>query len=172
MNARPRRSRKEKKCRCCSTAQLRAWPDLCAFSTLVSARDAQPAQAPSDRSPASQTGVDLAARYPTTLRRRHRSGRGAGLDFAQDDIYGLTEFKFGIGDQLQIATGAADVGIGHCADGAVWAVIVPRDAATLSSPQGQQEPITHVWLRFHPREIATCFRPRRCMRPAGRSWRA
>jgi hypothetical protein len=136
-----------------------AW--TCALSTLALACDAQPAQAPSGPpAPASQAGVDLAARYPTTLEAGDTDpGRARAWTFAQDDIYGLTEFKFGIGDQLQIATGAADVGIGHCADGAVWAVIVPRDAATLSSPQGQQEPITHVWLRFHPREIATLFPP-------------
>jgi hypothetical protein len=60
--------------------------------------------------------------------------------------------------ELHVEIGIADVGIGHCADGAVWAVVMPheRGEVTSSAVKGP-EALAHVWLRFHPGEIARLF---------------
>jgi len=60
--------------------------------------------------------------------------------------------------ELRIDIGPADLGIGHCADGAVWAVVLPREGGKLTSPAAtREETIAHVWLRFHPKEIRRLF---------------
>jgi hypothetical protein len=59
---------------------------------------------------------------------------------------------------MQIELGTAELGVGHCADGAVWAVVIPHENGKLSSkPEAQPESVAHVWLRFHPKEINSLF---------------
>jgi hypothetical protein len=81
-------------------------------------------------------------------------------EFNAADIYRITEFRFQSGSDLRVETGAADLGLGHCADGAVWAVLIPREGGTLNSvATNHDETISHVWLRFHPKEINSLFPP-------------
>jgi hypothetical protein len=57
-----------------------------------------------------------------------------------------------------VEAGAADLGIGHCADGATWAVLIPRAGGTMTSSAAKRdEAVAHVWLRFHPGEISRLF---------------
>jgi hypothetical protein len=72
----------------------------------------------------------------------------------------VSHFRIEAGKNLRVETGEADLGIGHCADGAVWAVVIPREGGDLtSSVTNQAETISHVWLRFHPKEIRRLFPP-------------
>jgi hypothetical protein len=105
--------------------------------------------------------VNLLDRYPTALTAGDTSAENArAWEFDDPDIFHVSKFSFAAGDKLRIDCGEADLGIGHCRDGAVWAVLVPRGEAELKSAQGElPEPLGHVWLRFHPREIATLFPP-------------
>ena len=81
-------------------------------------------------------------------------------EFAKQDIYRVAHFSLAIGRDLKVETDAADLGIGHCADGAVWAVLIPRERGTLtSSVTNQAEAIAHVWLRFHPGQVDNIFSP-------------
>jgi hypothetical protein len=105
--------------------------------------------------------VDLLERYPTkllvgdTVPERARS-----WEFTGADIFRLSHFGFDVGKDLRVKTGPADLGIGHCADGAVWAVLIPRESGELtSSVTNRPETISHVWLRFHPKEITHLFPP-------------
>lgn len=126
---------------------------------LVMLTGAQSDAAPKAKAAASSEGTNLLERYPTSLT--------AGLmkpqpwNFNQSDIYRLTRFEFQVGDQLKMQTGPADLGIGHCDKGAVWAVVLPRQAGTAGHGQAEkQESITHVWLRFHPGELNRLFPPK------------
>lgn len=103
--------------------------------------------------------VNLLGRYPTTLVEGCTdSAKARQWEFSKEDIYQLSEFTFKVGDELEIMTGLADVGIGHCADGAVWALVVPRqDGIVKSSVSATPEIIDHLWLRFHPAEISNLF---------------
>jgi Bacterial Ig-like domain len=105
--------------------------------------------------------VDLLQRYPTTLT--------AGLldpnqarpwQFTAQDIFRLSSFKLEVGDQLKVETGAADVGIGHCTDGAILAILIPAEGGKLSRKGvSSSEEIAHIWLRFHPGEVNRLFPP-------------
>jgi hypothetical protein len=113
-------------------------------------------------SPAAMRGdVDLLQRYPTQLTAGDANGDHArSWEFTDGDIFRLTQFHLEVGKQLRIAVGPADLGIGHCADGAVWAVLIPRVSGTLASPAtNREEAISHVWLRFHPKELTRLFPP-------------
>jgi len=103
-------------------------------------------------------GIDLLKRYPTTLTAGDAVPANARpWQFAPEDIFQISNFTFNVG-KLRVETGVADLGIGHCADGAVWAVLIPREGGKLTSPVAtNQESIAHVWLRFHPTEIRTIF---------------
>ncbi len=105
--------------------------------------------------------VDLLERYPTKLVAGDTDPEHARTwEFNPEDIFQVSQFNLKIGDGFKAETGAADLGIGHCADGAVWAVLIPRDRGTLTSPAaGKEETITHVWLRFHPAQINRLFAP-------------
>jgi len=105
--------------------------------------------------------VDLLKKYPTTLTAGDTTAEHAReWEFSDADVFVLTKFNFALGDKLKIETGSADLGIGHCADGAVWAVVIPREQGTLtSSATDKSENIAHIWLRFHPGEIAHLFPP-------------
>src|SRR6266404_2909810 len=105
--------------------------------------------------------IELSQRYSTTLIAGDTSGeRARAWEFTERDVFRLSEFHFEVGDRLRLTVGEADVGIGHCADGAVWAVVIPREEGKLVSPMAQgPEAVAHVWLRFHPREISKLFPP-------------
>ena len=107
-----------------------------------------------------ERGVDLIQRYPTKLTAGDtRPDQARSWDFTENDIFRVTQFRLEVGKDLRVDIGPADLGIGHCADGAVWAVLIPRANGTLTSRGTNQEPISHVWLRFHPKEITRLFPP-------------
>ncbi len=104
--------------------------------------------------------VDLLQRYPTKLAAGDTNPNQArSWEFTDGDIFRVTQFRLAAGKELRVETGPADLGIGHCADGAVWAVLIPRAGGTLTSQESNQEAIAHVWLRFHPKEIRHLFPP-------------
>jgi beta-lactamase regulating signal transducer with metallopeptidase domain len=106
-------------------------------------------------------GVDLLQKYPTTLTVGDGvPGKARPWQFTQEDIFQVSRFALEAGKDLRIEVGASDLGVGHCADGAVWAVLLPREEGTLtSSAATNQEKIAHVWLRFHPAQINRLFPP-------------
>jgi hypothetical protein len=105
--------------------------------------------------------VDLLQRYPTTLT--------AGLldpsqarpwQFLANDVFHVSQFQLQVGTQLKVETGPADLGIGHCGDGAVCAILIPAEGGKLTRQgAGAPENVAHVWLRFHPGEINKIFPP-------------
>jgi RNA polymerase sigma-70 factor (ECF subfamily) len=105
--------------------------------------------------------VDLLAHYPTTLAAGDaQPDHARAWEFTPEDIFQVSHFALQVGDQLKVETGAGDLGVGHCADGAVWAVLIPRTEGTLTSPVADQgEAIANVWLRFHPAQINQLFPP-------------
>ena len=107
-----------------------------------------------------ETGnINLLEKYPTTLTAGDTEPtRARAWEFTASDVFRLSGFSFRVGDSLRVEVGAADLGIGHCVDGAVWAVIIPRAEATLTSQAtNSPEAIAHVWLRFHPAVIGGVF---------------
>jgi hypothetical protein len=105
--------------------------------------------------------TDLLQRYPTTLTAGDTNPDRARLwEFTGRDVFRVTQFHLEIGKELRVDVGLADLGIGHCADGAVWAVLIPRVRGIVASPAtNREEAISHVWLRFHPKEINRLFPP-------------
>jgi peptidase S41-like protein len=105
-------------------------------------------------------GVDLLQRYPTKLTAGDTNPNQARpWDCTDGDIFRVTHFRLDVGKDWRVEVGPADLGIGHCADGAVWAVLIPRVSGTLTSPVTGQAPVAHVWFRFHPKEISRLFPP-------------
>jgi hypothetical protein len=103
---------------------------------------------------------DLLQRYPTKLTAGDaRPDQARPWEFTDGDIFRVTQFRLEVGKEFRVEVGPADLGIGHCADGAVWAVLVPRVSGTLTSQATNREAIAHVWLRFHPKEITRLFPP-------------
>ena len=105
--------------------------------------------------------VDLLERYPTKLTEGDVvPERARMVEFGGGDIFRLPSFRLEVGKTLRVETGSADLGIGHCVDGAVWAVVIPREGGELTgSATNRAETISHVWLRFHPKEITRLFPP-------------
>ncbi len=105
--------------------------------------------------------VDLLQRYPTTLTTGAlEPDQARPWQFTASDIFRVSRFHLEVGDQLKIESGPADLGIGHCADGAVCAILIPTGAAKLTRPGvGSAEEIAHLWLRFHPGQINRLFPP-------------
>ena len=103
--------------------------------------------------------VDLGKRYPTSLTAGDAvPGHARAWEFSGADVFRVSGFKLEVGKDLRLEVGAADLGIGHCVDGAVWAVLLPRGEGQVSGPAlGEPEFIRHVWLRFHPKAIARLF---------------
>src|SRR5437667_1084667 len=112
-------------------------------------------------SPARGEPVDLLKRYPTELTAGDTAPeRARPWEFTSRDMFRLSRFSLVAGTGFRLEVGAADLAVGHCADGAVWAVIIPRAGGKLTSQAtNEQELIAHVWLRFHPREIVRLFPP-------------
>jgi len=105
--------------------------------------------------------LDLLQRYPTKLTTGLLQAEQARpWQFSQNDVYRVSRFQLEVGDQLKVETGSADLGIGHCIDGAVWATLIPTGSGTLTRRGGSSgEPIAHIWLRFHPGQINQLFPP-------------
>jgi len=104
--------------------------------------------------------LDLLERYPTKLIIGDAEASHArSWEFTARDLFRLTQFRLGIGNGLKVEMGQADLGVGHCADGAVWVIVIPRARGTLVSQGTNREEISHVWLRFHPGEISRLFPP-------------
>lgn len=122
----------------------------CLITALLPAMLATPALA-----------VDLLKQYPTHLVKGDAEPEHAhAWEFQNQDIFRLSHFSLAVGNEFKVETGAADLGIGHCPDGAVWAVLLPREPGTLtSSVAKKEEAIAHVWLRFHPAQIDRIFSP-------------
>jgi len=79
-------------------------------------------------------GVDLLQRYPTKLTAGDtRPDQARSWEFTEDDVFRVTQYRLEVGKELRVDVGPADLGIGHCADGAVWAVLIPRASGTLTS---------------------------------------
>ena len=110
-------------------------------------------------SKAAAAEVNLLEKYPTTLTAGDADpSRARAWEFSTTDIFHLTGFNFQVGSGFRVEVGPADLGIGHGADGAVWAVVIPRTSGTLTSTAtNQTEAIAHVWLRFHPKIIGQLF---------------
>ena len=107
---------------------------------------------------AARASVDLLERYPTQLTKGDvMPDRARPWEFTAADMFRISRFSLEVDQKLKVEAGPADLGIGHCADGAVWAVLIPRDGGTLVTQSTNQETISHVWLRFHPSEIARLF---------------
>lgn len=127
------------------------------------------AQAPASKPSADGGPIHLLKRYPTSLAAAVLDpGKARPWLFdADNDIYRLSRFVFDGPDGLRIKTGPADLGIGHCEYGAVWAVIIPRRRGQLvSSASRQTELFEHIWLRMHPSQLETLF-PSETLRGAG-----
>src|SRR5690349_19583381 len=105
--------------------------------------------------------VDLLQLYPTKLTGGLLQPAQAQVwQFKQNDIFRISSFRFEVAGKLKVETGPAELGIGHCADGAVFAVVVPTEKGNLArGSAGAPESIAHVWLRFHPSEINRLFPP-------------
>ena len=137
------------------TTNSRRCPTVCAVHTsiLFLALFAVPVIA-------EPSGIDLLQRYPTKLTEGDSTPTNArSWEFTSADIFHLSHFKFEVGNDLRVETGPADLGIGHCSDGAVWAVVIPHDGGTLTRPRTNHEAVATIWLRFHPGEIARLFPP-------------
>ena len=108
---------------------------------------------------ASDQPLDLLQRYPTTLTAGDAvPERAREWEFTDADIFRVAQFRFHVGRDFVLELGVADLGLGHCADGAVWAVLIPRQGGKLlSQASTEAEVVTQVWLRFHPQEIGRLF---------------
>ena len=107
----------------------------------------------------SAVAVDLMARYPTSLTAGDANPDHArAWSFDPGDVFRVSQFVFKVDAGFKVEMGPADLAIGHCPDGAVWAVLLPRGSGTLTSPvSGPGEAISQVWLRFHPARIDHLF---------------
>jgi serine/threonine protein kinase len=105
--------------------------------------------------------VDLLQRYPTGLTAGDAEADHArSWQFTEADLFHVSHFSLQVSNDLRLELGPADLGIGHCADGALWALLIPRQDGTLTRKGASRtEPVLHVWLRFHPKEIARLFPP-------------
>ena len=103
--------------------------------------------------------VDLLTRYPTQLTKGDAEpGNARAWEFEATDVFQVSQFTLNIGDGFKLETGTADLGVGHCADDAVWAVLIPCEHGTLtSSAATNAETVAHVWFRFHPAQISRLF---------------
>src|SRR5262245_39896017 len=106
-------------------------------------------------------GVDLLQKYSTKLTAGDASPeRARPWQFTEADIFLVSRFTLEVGNSLHVGAGASELGIGHCVDGAVWAVLVPREEGKLTSLAGtNQEKVANIWLRFHPAQIKSLFPP-------------
>lgn len=109
----------------------------------------------------SAKGIDLLQRYPTTLTAGLLDpGQARTWQFTPNDVFRVSRFEIQVGTQLKVETGAADLGVGHCSDGAICAMLIPVEGGKLTrSGASAAEEVLHVWFRFHPGEISKLFPP-------------
>ena len=105
--------------------------------------------------------LDLLQKYPTTLTAGVMDpGQAKGWQFFPADLFRVSEFNLKVGTQFKLETGPAELGIGHCADGAVCGILIPLGPGKLTRPgSATPEDVAHIWLRFHPKEINKLFPP-------------
>ncbi|MBE0540939.1 MAG: S41 family peptidase [Verrucomicrobia bacterium] len=104
--------------------------------------------------------IDLLERYPTSLTAGDLSAdRAREWEFTEADLFHLSRLQLAWGKSIKLDTGPADLGVGHCADGAVWAVVIPRESGMVFWGVTNRESVTRVWLRFHPSDINDLFPP-------------
>ena len=144
-----------------STGFLRINPNRCLRSWLVLAVLVGGIVGRGLAQDKSARDLDLQTLYPTKLTAGDTSpDRARTWEFSTRDIYSLSRFNFGIATNLQVETGPADLGIGHGGDGAVWALVIPRQDGKLTSPAtGEAKAVAHIWLRFHPAQLSLLFPP-------------
>jgi len=111
--------------------------------------------------------VDLLLRYPTSLKTADTAvARARAWDFTPADIFAISAFSISTATNLSIQSGPADVGVGHCSDGAVWALVIPHEPARLTSPAStNSESLSHIWLRFHPSLLDSFIPPNSVIGP-------
>ena len=67
--------------------------------------------------------VDLLTRYSTKLTAGDTApDRARPWEFAADDVFRVSRFSFAVGKELKLELRSYDLGINHCADGAVWEI--------------------------------------------------
>jgi hypothetical protein len=113
-------------------------------------------------------GQDLMqTHYPTRLKEGDTANeRARPWQFGTGDIFQIAGFTNIMARNLRLQTGMADVGFGHCADGVVWGLVIPRQNGLMSSPAtNTEESVAHVWLRFHPSLVDVLFPPSSVMGP-------
>jgi len=105
--------------------------------------------------------VDLLQWYPTKLTNGLlEPAQARDWQFNQNDIFRVCSFRLEVAGGLKVETGPAELGVGHCSDGAVFAVVVPSEKGALTRGSASApESIAHIWLRFHPSEINHLFPP-------------
>src|SRR5437762_1469019 len=105
--------------------------------------------------------VDLIKRYPTPMVAGDTApDRARPWTFSNADVFRLSGFDLQAGTELLVKLGPTDLGVGHCFDGVVWAVLIPRAGGKLTRQAASEpEAVAHVWLRFHPKEIGHLFPP-------------
>jgi hypothetical protein len=112
--------------------------------------------------PQQSAAIDLLERYPTSLTAGDLAVPHAReWQFTDADVFRLSRFEFPRRTNeraFSIETGPASLGVGHCANGAVWAVVIPQESGTVSLATNRST-ITYIWLRFHPRDINIVFPP-------------
>ena len=111
--------------------------------------------------PQRSEAIDLLERYPTSLTEGDMAmDHAREWTFSETDIFHLSRIQWNWGNgHFKLETGPADLGVGHCADGAVWAVVIPRESGTVFLGSTLHESVSHAWLRFHPSEINDYFPP-------------
>src|SRR5581483_9961856 len=104
---------------------------------------------------------DLLQQYPAGLAAGAALPRTTGhWELTQEDLFLISRFRFGVGRDLQLDLGESHLGIGHDANGALFAVLVPRENGRLINPATHQvESVAHVFLRFHAKTIRNLFPP-------------
>ncbi len=112
--------------------------------------------------PQRSEAIDLLERYPTSLTAGDLvTAHAREWRFTDADVFSLSRFELG-GDNnkgFSIEIGPADLGVGHCADGAVWALVIPRESGTLTLQATNHQAIDYIWLRFHPSDVNGLFPP-------------
>ena len=111
------------------------------------------------RGAVAEAGIDLMQKYPTTLTAGDSQGKNLRTWRITDkDIYHISKAVLDLPDGLKIEIEEADLGVGVSQDGAVWAAVIPRaKGAVTSRCAPEPEPITSLWLRFHPSKLGSLF---------------
>ena len=108
--------------------------------------------------PQRSEAIDLLKHYPTSLTAGDLlTAHAREWRFTDGDVFSLSRFELG-GDNnkgFSIEIGPADLGVGRVHDGAVWALVIPRESGTLTLQATNHQAIDYIWLRFHPSRTST-----------------